>query len=306
MFLSCSLREEDASLVRWFRDFAEALEFEVIVPDHPEPRPPPEKIRADVAKTDCFAALISRREKLAAADKWTGPQWVQNEIGIAFDARKHVLAFVETGIDPEGLTPWVSDYVMFNRDKLGEAAPRIARYLVATRALVAPRLATQEELPTIRALASELVGQVNHLCRIDQKLDSHWQMSSLLATLSGRVYSIPQELRDDLDAANTAYGRVQKAVSAVKKFDPPYLALEEEKPEAKAKREAQRVLLLQELRAIRDAEMPAVAKAAVAFWRVGFPENERTLKTMEVFAAGKVNSKTLALLPPDEEDDNKG
>jgi len=76
-----------------------ALEFDPQKADEPQPRPPPEKIAEMIQTCDCFVAIISKRTKVAAVDGWVGPEWVQNEIGMAYQAGKPMAIFVEEGVE---------------------------------------------------------------------------------------------------------------------------------------------------------------------------------------------------------------
>ena len=276
-----------------------------MVADHPEPRPAPEKIRADIAKSDCVAALLTRRKELAEPGKWTAPTWVHNEIGIAHDMKKPVIAFLEDGIDAEGLVPWIADYVRFDRTNLGAAAPRVARFLMASRALLVPQVAMLEELPTVRALAIELRAKVERLMLIERKLSTDLGLSSFLATVSGRVWSLPQDLQDVMRDAYAATAEVDAAVNKVKSLDEPRFTLKKESEEAKRIRQEKREIALRDLASLRDEKMPIVAKAAAAFLRIGFPDQESVITFCDNIVATGWNSRVMTPLLdsiPDEGD----
>ena len=114
-------------MISWFERMLLALDFDPQKADIPQPRPPPEKIAEMITAADCFVAILTRRTKVENADSWVGPEWVQNEIGMAYQAGKHMAVFVEEGIDQKGIAAWATDYVSFARSDLGASAPNVVR-----------------------------------------------------------------------------------------------------------------------------------------------------------------------------------
>lgn len=132
-FLSCSLSEQDRSVATWFADVLQALEFEVLAGDMPEPRGPAEKVLDMIRGSDVVVAILMRRDKIEGKDAWRPPEWVENEMGMAYEAAKPVAIFVEEGVDVAGLGPLISQYERCDRRNLAESVPRIVRYLVTLR-----------------------------------------------------------------------------------------------------------------------------------------------------------------------------
>jgi len=82
-----------------------------------------------IAAQDCLIGLLSRRHKVADVDAWLPPDFVTSELGIAYGMRKPILVFAEIGVDVRGLTPYVTDYVRFDRSDLLEVVPRVVKAL---------------------------------------------------------------------------------------------------------------------------------------------------------------------------------
>jgi len=129
-FLSCSESKSDGQLVDFFEKLIESCG---IVPrravKEPIGRPVPEKIVRMIAAEDCLIGLLTRRHKVADVDTWLPPDFVTSEVGIAYGMRKPILVFAEIGVDVSGLTPYVTDYVRFDRSDLLEVLPRVVKAL---------------------------------------------------------------------------------------------------------------------------------------------------------------------------------
>jgi hypothetical protein len=119
IFLSASTHEEDVNVVTWFRSLLREYNLvPIFAVEIPQPRPPQDKIKALIRDSNGFVGLLTRREKIQGKDSWKGVDWVQNEVGMAFDADKPMVMFIEEGVDDEGLSKRITDCVFFDRNDL--------------------------------------------------------------------------------------------------------------------------------------------------------------------------------------------
>lgn len=117
-------------------------EIEPIFATHfPEPRPPQDKIEDFIRKSDMFVAVLTRRNKIEGKNLWTGPQWVQNEIAMAHTLRKPIALFVELNVQIDrSIVPYITDYVLFDRNKLNSIRTKAERFIKALCARVDTRV----------------------------------------------------------------------------------------------------------------------------------------------------------------------
>jgi len=213
-FVSCSFGVEDADVVSWFERIHLALDFDPKKADVPQPRPPPEKIAAMIQTADCFVAIVTKRTKVEGSESWIGPEWVQNEIGMAYQAGKPMAIFVEEGVDAKGIGPWAADYVSFSRGDLGANAPNIVRYLVnLRRTVIGVRTGGPEEVPTARALANELANFASMIAIVEKPTSLPWQMAYMTARFTGRFYMLPAPVQQKVAAAYSAIGTFEELVT---------------------------------------------------------------------------------------------
>jgi len=128
-FLSCSFKEPDRPIVDHIEAIlnAEGIKTMSALPcKEPSIESPPEKIRMDILRCDCLVAIVTKPSS-----------WIQNEIGMAYMARKPIFVFSEEDVDSlGGLSPFVTDVHKFKRDSLDLLRPvvqklneRIAQFL---------------------------------------------------------------------------------------------------------------------------------------------------------------------------------
>jgi hypothetical protein len=119
IFLSASTHEEDMHIVAWFRGLLQEYDLiPIFAIEVRQPRPPHDKIKELIRVSNGFVGLLTRREKIQGKDSWKGPDWVQNEVGMAFDADKPIIMFIENGVDDKGITKRITDCVLFDRKNL--------------------------------------------------------------------------------------------------------------------------------------------------------------------------------------------
>ncbi len=206
-FLSGSFRSEDEDVFRWFRKLLEAMDFNVVDAHKPEPRPPEDKVRSLIQASDVVVALLTHQEKIENQQLWTAPEWVLNEIGMAFAENKPVALFLEEGTRIGGLIDRIADYVTFDRRKLGDASPLVVRYLYSIRSTLAGVPATGVEITVARALLNELGDRAHRLQDVEDTLEPFppLDLSHLLAKVSGRLFALP-------DGAQRAVGEAYRAL----------------------------------------------------------------------------------------------
>jgi hypothetical protein len=162
-FISCSFDTADASVVQHFSQLVDAIGLQPVIADMPRLVPPPDKIRMMISEQNALIAILTRRELIGDSGqrlRYKTSDWLHNEIGMAFGMGKPVAVFVEDGVDTSGLYGWVSDYVVFDRDKLLEAVPKSIRLLVVlsrslTQAISASRNITMHNISVCFSLTPE-------------------------------------------------------------------------------------------------------------------------------------------------------
>ncbi len=258
-FVSCSFSPEDALVASWFEKVLLALEFDPKKADVPQPRPPPEKIADMIRAADCFVAIVTRRMKVEDAESWIGPEWVQNEIGMAYQAAKPMAIFVEDGINSSGLGPWAADYVPFARTDLGANAPNVVRYLVNLRRTVTGASSGRtENVPTARAIANELSNLSALISRVDKPTSLPWHMAYATARFTGRLYMLPAQVQEKVTSAYAAIEHFEELVR------PPFAS--------RKKDEALSTDKLEQMRVLKQKVEKAVTEAAVELLQLGYPE----------------------------------
>lgn len=130
VFLSASARKEDKQVIEWLKYLFKCNNLvPIFAPDIPQPRPPHDKIRSLIQNSNGFIGVLTKRQKIEGTKFWKGPDWIQNEVGIAFDANKPIMMFIEKGVDDNGITRRVTDYVVFDRNNLKESEADIRKAL---------------------------------------------------------------------------------------------------------------------------------------------------------------------------------
>ena len=155
IFLSASSREEDESLVNWFKKIIEDYQLKIIfATDILQPRPPHDKIRDLIRNSSGFVGILTRRQKIEDSNLWKGPDWVQNEIGIAFDCEKPLFIFIENDVDDQGITNRITDYIKFDRKNIEDHEGKVRNAIRELSKLLIDD--TEEKGIVIRKLGSPL------------------------------------------------------------------------------------------------------------------------------------------------------
>ncbi len=291
-FLSCSFDEKDQSIFDMFHNILTALEFEVNTAKTPEAKPPAEKIRDLIQKSDTMVVVITRRHQVEGKDEWIGPQWVQSEIGMAYESQKPIAIFIETGIKSEGIVPEIADYVKFDRTDLIKSIPNILRYLVSLRNLIIKNPLLQEDLALYRALGNELADFATLVSMADQDLDmSRWELSLVYAKTTGRFYTLPSDLQKKIDNAYQTIHAFKSLVSEVTQDSYPSFKVfgkesEKEKSNREAKLEKGREKIKQEQKLVLQAILEPMWDLLV----LGYPEMVENL-SKKVLEGKLINTK---------------
>ncbi len=129
-FIATSLREQDKEVNDWFTSIFRSLRIEPFFGDEPETEEIPSKIRRMIGEHPNFIAILVKRDQIKE-DKWRPPEWVNNEIGIAYAYERNIAVFVEEGVDTQGLVPYIGGYIRFNREKLLDTMAPIISLLIS-------------------------------------------------------------------------------------------------------------------------------------------------------------------------------
>jgi len=136
----------------------EPLGFQVVMGDEPLPNGSGEKIRKLILSSDCFISVFTHNEKIESG-KWKPPDWIHNELGMAYGFGKPIAIMIEEGTQVEGLVPEASHYLLFNRNNLGDLAPLLVRYMLNIYSTLVPEIQlSDEKRATYLAIIFELFG----------------------------------------------------------------------------------------------------------------------------------------------------
>jgi hypothetical protein len=271
-FLSCSFDEADTIVATWFTELLYAMDFEVLTGRMPQARPPAEKVRDLIRESDVVVSVLTRRDKIEGREAWRPPDWLHNEIGIAYDSNKPTAVFVEDGVEVSGLTPLITQYERWKRDSLGEAAPRIVRYLTSVRNTIASQLPLTNEVAVVRALIYELFLRSLEIAKADETLELNtWNLASAYALITGRLFSLPPDVISEVNEAYSAVDRLGKLVEKAKAPSSGWITIRGKQPD-----EAKRQIEIQKVRdQLKIEKVPAgekVLKAIEALAKIGWPE----------------------------------
>ena len=155
-FYSHSFRQEDKSVVEWFREFLEAFPGIELVEVGDENRPPLDQVERAIAGSELFCTVITQRNGAI-------PQWISTEIGLARQHGLEIFAFVEEGISDLGCLPAICGYQTFQRRPLGRRAPAYVRYVNSLRGTVLRRHGEDRAslLERVRTLSSQVQRMVD-------------------------------------------------------------------------------------------------------------------------------------------------
>jgi hypothetical protein len=122
-----SLRFADREYTQPIIDQVLSPNFQILPVDSIDPRPPPETVRELIGEADCFAAIATREYKIEGKKEWKTSEWVEHEIGMAWQAGKKPLMFKEKGVNLEGIAKYVTTIGEFDRRKIADYIPDFQR-----------------------------------------------------------------------------------------------------------------------------------------------------------------------------------
>jgi hypothetical protein len=216
VFLSCGFDAPDRRVLDWFRRVLDAVEFEVISGEEPTTLTLPEMAKDRIAGSHAFVGVLTRRTKVEGADEWLPPSWVRDEAAIAYSFKKPLVMFAEDGVRVDGIVPQLTKYERWNRDDLAAAAPTVIRFLIALRNELSPSSQPEGDLATIRALSEDLAGIASELADVEKTQEfSTFSWPLVIARNTGRLYTLPEDLKNKVLEAYRAAESVEKAYSAV-------------------------------------------------------------------------------------------
>jgi hypothetical protein len=96
------------------KSLCRSLGLEPLASEAPDTRPPPEKIRDHLEGADLFVGVLTKLDPIGSdTESWRTSQWIEHEIGMAYDARKRILLLVEDNVRTGGLLDRVSSHLRF-------------------------------------------------------------------------------------------------------------------------------------------------------------------------------------------------
>lgn len=127
-FLSCSFRDKDKRVVDWFLSFLNAFPDIEVIEARNRPSAPSNQVEQGIKEADLFCAVVTPREEGI-------PPWILNEVGMARNENKIIMAFVEDGlpISALGIFPSITEFKRFRRNSLGREAPEYVKYISNAR-----------------------------------------------------------------------------------------------------------------------------------------------------------------------------
>ncbi|MHA1410496.1 MAG: hypothetical protein ACTSQY_09380, partial [Candidatus Odinarchaeia archaeon] len=174
-FTATSLRDEDKEVNDWFSEILRSLSIDPVFGDEPETQDIPDKVKRMISEHDHFIAILLKRDKLTDGD-YRPPDWVNNEIGIAFAFERNIVVFMEEGVSTRGLTNQITNYVRFDRNKLLETMPKIISYLLTlfkTYDSTLPlRLGLQSYYASLNSLQSHF-NNVKTLLEVEDQINNN-------------------------------------------------------------------------------------------------------------------------------------
>lgn len=104
IFISCSFDPETKNIAGSVKNIFEQNRIDVCISGQAEAKSLPESIRDKIRNSEALLTLITEKHS----------NWVQNEIGIAYDAGKPVYGIVQKGVKVEGILPHITIYETYD------------------------------------------------------------------------------------------------------------------------------------------------------------------------------------------------
>lgn len=104
IFISCSFDPQTRKIADLVQSVLKQNNIDVFISGQVEAKSLPESIGSQIRGSEAFLTIVTPRHSA----------WVQNEIGIAFEAKKPVYAIVQKGVEIEGILPHITVYEPFD------------------------------------------------------------------------------------------------------------------------------------------------------------------------------------------------
>jgi len=92
------------SVIELAKSVFKMYRIDVFISGEAEPQPLPESIKKHIRGSDTFFAILTEKHS----------DWIQNEIGIAYEANIPIYAIVQENLEVEGILPFIVIYEKFN------------------------------------------------------------------------------------------------------------------------------------------------------------------------------------------------
>lgn len=92
------------SVIELAKSVFQMYRIDVFISGEVEPQPLPESIKKHIRGSDTFFAILTEKHS----------DWIQNEIGIAYEAGIPIYAIVQENLEVEGILPFIVIYEKFN------------------------------------------------------------------------------------------------------------------------------------------------------------------------------------------------
>lgn len=117
IFFSCSFKQEDEAINKFFQSICSALDIKCINVDGAFREVPPEAAKKLINESQGLIAIATKRDLLASGE-FAMPAAVHEEISIAFGKDTPMLIFVEEGVKMDGMKTSFGTYQSFSREDL--------------------------------------------------------------------------------------------------------------------------------------------------------------------------------------------
>ncbi len=136
-----------------------------------------QKVRTKIESCNVCCFVLTPRDRIEGSNEYKCPDWLLNEIGIAYGKGKKFAVFVETTVSVGGLTQYVEDYTRFERSSLNDEIPKILGSLLSLR------LPSLHEALTV-LFAENRVAPVNILSSLKRVIQLAKQIKEMTAAVS--------------------------------------------------------------------------------------------------------------------------
>ena len=131
-FVSMSFDKNDKDINEYVTGILNALRIDFETGERYYKGSISEKVQSRIRSSDLFISIFVKRDKIESGG-YTTPSWLHKELGIAQEAQKDVIAWVERDIkDMAGLN-YEKELIYFERDDAGEIEKATIKFLEALK-----------------------------------------------------------------------------------------------------------------------------------------------------------------------------